>query len=682
MKKILSIFVLLFLSFFTFLVGVSTPIDAAETFPFEGSVIVDALVVHSDSSKSSEVTQLAYGTRVTVMGKAGNRYQIKYDGGKVGYVALSCIMNVDASTLTTDYKGMDTYKTYCNTLVREGFIESYCPYLYYLHVKHPNWTFKADVLQDTLENVAAKEEWKVVLDTANQNYWLSNKPIETRYYYVNKSVISSYLDPRNSLYESRIFQFLDLEESKDIYNDASLLAISNGGNLGNYIKEFELAATKNGINALHIMARSSQEGANKASYAAVTGSYTTSSLHLSHQGYSLDGYYNFYNIGSWADSNYPYTVQRGLAYAAGFLEKDACMIQDPVSNQYVYDSKTCGELSYQRPWNTLESAISGGAEFIANGYVRQGQDTNYYQKFNVSSYKKYELTTHQYMTNLYAPSGEADTMYNAYLKGGMLSYNAQTKDFNFVFVIPVYQNMKSTVYQAADRSTDSKLSSIKINDAVISGFDPQVIEYNVNAVTNEDFINLQVTTRNGGATVSGVGKIAFTKGVANVSIKVVAEDNVSTTTYHLTIKKIAPDVNITVADIINKMDVKVTGSYMYGISPNTVASTLINTVTKNGGSAFVTDKNGKSKTGSLATGDKIAIKGTSETRTYTIAVRGDLSGDGVVKINDLILIQSHILNTRTLSGETLLAGDVNYDGSVKINDLILVQSAILGKVSL
>ena len=190
MKKALQIFAFLFLSFSTFLVGINTPIDAAETFPFEGSVIVDAVVVHSEASNSSEVTQLAYGTQVTVTAKVsskmGERYQIKYDGGKIGYVAVSCIVNVSANTLSINHAGVETYRTYCDSLIKNGFIESYCPYLYYLHVKYPNWTFRADVLQYTLETVAAKEEWKVVLQTNNKNYWLSSNPIEKDYYYVNQ----------------------------------------------------------------------------------------------------------------------------------------------------------------------------------------------------------------------------------------------------------------------------------------------------------------------------------------------------------------------------------------------------------------------------------------------------------------------------------------------------------------
>ena len=74
--------------------------------------------------------------------------------------------------------------------------------------------------------------------------------------------------------------------------------------------------------------------------------------------------------------------------------------------------------------------------------------------------------------------------------------------------------------------------------------------------------------------------------------------------------------------------------------------------------AFVGVEDNKDKvksSGSFATGDKITIKGTSESKTYIIAVKGDINGDGIIKINDLILVQSHILEKNKLSNLYLLA---------------------------
>ena len=112
----------------------------------------------------------------------------------------------------------------------------------------------------------------------------------------------------------------------------------NSGNLSRYFDVFKAAASEVGINPVHLISRSAQEGANKADYSAVAGTYTTTYGRTSLQGYSLDGYYNYYNIGSYVGSGYNYTVQRGLAYAAGFLEKDGCFTTNPEGKTY-YDEQ-------------------------------------------------------------------------------------------------------------------------------------------------------------------------------------------------------------------------------------------------------------------------------------------------------------------------------------------------------
>lgn len=678
MKKIIKCFLILLFGIGTILLSIKLEIiNAAENYPYNGMTTGDSLVVHNkaNTNSNSAVTELAFGTGVMVTGKSGNMYKITYDTNKTGYVSANYVINVDAGKRTTNVSGIETYDNYCNSLISKGFDRSYCQYLYHLHSKYPNWEFKADVLEYTLDEATAEEEGKVVLQTKNSNYWLNGKYIEGDYYYINQAVIASFMDPRNSLYESLIFQFLDLESSKNISNDSALKKIAGSGNLSKYFDEFEKAAVTVSINPVHIMARSEQEGANKSNYGAITGLYTTSTGRKSAQGYSLDGYYNFYNIGSYTDSNYDYTVQRGLAYAAGFLESNSCIVKNS-NGKYEYSASKCGQLSYNRPWNTPEKAIIGGAEFIANDYVRKGQDTLYYQKFNVSTYSSYTDFSHQYMTNIHAPVNEGGRIYEAYKAGNLLNSK-------FTFIIPVYKNMSPDVSEPVDKSSNSRLSSISIDGKAISDFDAVRVEYTYNAITSANSIKVEAKTEDSKASVSGTGTYNFTSdGTVKVTLTVTAEDG-SKTVYVVDIKKVVPSESITVNDVVSKMGVKVDGSIMYGISPGTEVSTLVKTVTSNKGQASVVNSSNKSKTtGALASGDKITISGTNEKKVYTIAVRGDVNGDGAVKINDLILVQSHILNKGKLTGYKLYAGDTNYDGAVKINDLIMIQSQILGKLNL
>ena len=643
----------------------------AASYPFEGMIDADALVIKDGiDSKANKVTELVFGSKVTVTGESGSFYKITFDNDKQGYASKSYVINVKQYASTSG-----DYRSYCDGLISKGFVEAYCPQLYYLHMAYPNWTFTPDVTGLTLEEVSKKEEDKSVLATGNSNYYLRDKPIEDDYYYIKANVIASFMDPRNVMYSKRIFQYLDLQSSKDIVNDAAMAKVVGSGNLKNYFAEYKKAALTHNINPLHILVRSWQEGANKATYSAVTGLYTTNSGRTSHQGFSLDGYYNFYNIGSYQTSTYPYTVQRGLAYGAGFLEDDKCMTTNTETGITVYDSSKCGELSYQRPWNTQERAIVGGAEFIANGYVRKGQDTLYYQKFNVSSRHQYTLYTHQYMTNIMAPNDEGKRLYEAYEAGGLLNSK-------FNFIIPVYKDLAGKSAQPVDKNGDATLKEIKINGNLIAGFDKDVVEYPYSLQTNNDSFDVTATANTPLTKVTGTGKYTFNNGSVVVSIKTTAEDGTNKT-YTVTVKQVKIANEVKVKDVTDKLNVKVDGTVIFGIKPGMTAQELINSVSSANGKAVLTDANGNNKSsGKLATGDIITISGTNDKQSFTVSVVGDISGDGKINALDLLKCQKQILKISELNNVQKLSSDTNFDGKINALDLLRIQKHILGMSTL
>ena len=89
--------------------------------------------------------------------------------------------------------------------------------------------------------------------------------------------------------------------------------------------------------------------------------------------------------------------------------------------------------SYGRPWTSPYKSIIGGAQWIANGYINQGQNTNYLQKFDVDD-SDGRLYWHQYMSNVVGAVNESNISYKGYVNNNML-----TNDF--VFVIPLYDNL-------------------------------------------------------------------------------------------------------------------------------------------------------------------------------------------------------------------------------------------------
>ena len=111
--------------------------------------------------------------------------------------------------------------------------------------------------------------------------------------------------------------------------------------------------------------------------------------------------------------------------------------------------------AYDRPWNSPKKAITGGAKWIASGYISRGQFTSYLKKFNVNPNASSKMFNHQYMENITAPSSEAATSYKAYLNNNLLS-------LPLVFNIPVYENMNDKY----DRPTGN-ITAVEVLDTIV-----------------------------------------------------------------------------------------------------------------------------------------------------------------------------------------------------------------------
>ena len=59
-------------------------------------------------------------------------------------------------------------------------------------------------------------------------------------------------------------------------------------------------------------------------------------------------------------------------------------------------------------------------------------------------------------------------------------------------------------------------------------------------------------------------------------------------------------------------------------------------------------------------------------------VKGDSTCDGRITIEDLILVQAHLLDIRTLTGDAFTGADINSDNVLSIKDLANVQMHLLG----
>ncbi|MGN0517967.1 MAG: SH3 domain-containing protein [Acutalibacteraceae bacterium] len=310
------------------------------------------------------------------------------------------------------------------------FPASYQSAIKKLHSKYPDWKFYAQNtgLDFTASvNNESSGSKSLVLDTScdmlkSQTSADYNSGVY-KYYdaggwvHASPNTVAYFMDPRNFLNEKDIFQFEALSYNAKSHSKTGVENMLSGSFMYRTIVSYIDTSGKKQTTTKYYsdLIMTAAKSANVSPYfltskilteigsdgsGSVSGNYTSSS------GKKYVGYYNFYNIGAY-DGTDP--IANGLAYASSGT-------------------------SYSRPWTTPEKSIVGGAKIISEDYIAEGQDTEYYQRFNVSPNSTYPKYTHQYMTNVMAAASQARNTYDAYSKLGLLANEK-------IFYIPVYNNM-------------------------------------------------------------------------------------------------------------------------------------------------------------------------------------------------------------------------------------------------
>ena len=628
---------------------------------------------------NSAYYELLPGTNVVILEKVTGQvsstcpngwYKIRYFKDQVGY---TCTANV-----STKEELIGTNKEYEDYLRNLGVPNTYIPYLVKLHELHPNWTFNPVITNtdwNTLVNVESYSnavEKNYLPDLMFNIYQKGPLSGESGWYITTDEVNAFFLDPRNFLTEKLIFMYERLNynyagEEKGTYDrnnnqvnryynmiSHTLKGLySNTEEYKNWILE---GGYDSGVSPLYMAALSTQEGPlSKIDNPSIIG--THSQLYVNgDKKYDVNGYYNYYNINAFKQGVNG-TITNGLGFACG---------------------PNCGNGStYKRPWNNKKDAIQGGALWIYDNYLKVGQNTMYFKKFNSNPAPGYSLGGHQYQTNITAPCSESLKLYKTYLATGEINNN-------FSFDIPIYNNMPSVVSLPDLASNINTLNEIKVNGVKISN-DIDILDYQVYVPSSSTTVKIEVIKTDSKSIVKGDGDIVINEDKIDHKIIVTAE-NGATRTYNITLIKAEDDkiqdLNITIENVIEGLSVTNDNTINH-ISPNTVADTIKQSILKKSPTTKVSiyDKVGNEITPSTPLATVYTIKivvPSGSTKTFTIIVNGDSNGDGKADILDLLKIQKHILGTTKLNDLEIKGADTNFDGKIDILDLLIVQKYILG----
>ena len=333
--------------------------------------------------------------------------------------------------------------TYSSELKK--FPADYQELLATLHKAHPKWVFIAKNTGQDWNEVVAKESISGGKSSTNNSLLpktagsllLSKKSTDynaSTGVYIGKDgpnwvsasrpAVAYYADPRNFLTDRYIFMFEALNynskyhtltgvenilKGTDLYKKKISYLDKKGKtfNLKRTYGETILAAGANaGVSPLFLTSKIRQETGAKLTNGSISGKYF-------YGGKSYRGYYNYYNIGAVPGGATGSAVANGLIFAKG--------------------GSSGKNTSYTRPWMSPVSSITGGAQWIAEKFIKRGQNTIYYERFNTIVKPYY---SHQYMQNLTGAAAEANSTYNTY-------NNMNIVNDAYVFYIPVYKNMPS-----------------------------------------------------------------------------------------------------------------------------------------------------------------------------------------------------------------------------------------------
>lgn len=538
------------------------------------------------------------------------------------FVLIYITISFTPQILNISYGATYTYTKNSNDLPSD-FEQKYPGYISLVEAlasSHPNWTFK---LYET------GLTWEATINSEYQNHSDSIKNVVPSNYSdewicsicgreeqdtgewccASRQAIEHVMDPRNSLNDANLFQYLQLSNDKSITKDqvaqmASKISYLNNQSIIDAIYEVSNDPDYN-INPFYIIGKILQEQGSGAS-ALCSG-----------QGYKGQyvGYYNLFNVGA-SGKGEEAVILNGLAYA-----------------------KSQG-------WDTPKKSIMGGIGLIRS-YIRRGQDTLYYQKFNVVCSPYY---SNQYAQNLFDAQSIGSILKGYYKDAGLL-------ESSFTFVIPLYIDMPSSPCKSPSISSSEtgELAYINANGGLKLKDEPNG---NTIAIINEG-TQVLITQR----ATSKVGEYYWDKVSTPRGTGYMAREASDGSKTYLVV--IGSNKNDNIAEPNNDNQIMV--------EPDVTADTIKKKYTN----AIIIDKNGNEITGDslVGTGTKVKI---DEAEKYTIVKLGDVNGDGKIKATDYVLIKNYIMSEgEALSSIQIKAADVNKDGEVKATDYILIKNNIM-----
>ena len=346
-------------------------------------------------------------------------------------------------------------EAYYRALIQKGFPEDYAAELTELHLLHPTWEFEPLLI--TRQNPTYTWDYIIEKETeegdrnvvySDSSYLAYQHPFnkelyDSGYYQASTAAVKYFMDPRNFLNETDIFQFYSLSGA-EISLDAvkAVLAgtfmenavLENGRTYAEYFLEI---GNELDINPLFLAAKVRNEQGVDGASPIVSGAcgdrlwyYYDNNVQQNEAGDNVltptdvryteseltayNGLYNFFNVGATGKGLFSIYLGAMQRAAKGTAEM-------------------ANEWGNGGAWNTKWKALYGGAYFLKTKYIDAYQPTVYLQKFNVDSRASNNFWG-QYMTSVFGAMSEGRALCQSFTTLDAL-------DMPATFLIPVYGGM-------------------------------------------------------------------------------------------------------------------------------------------------------------------------------------------------------------------------------------------------
>ena len=424
--------------------------------------------------------------------------------------------------------------------------------------------------------------------------------------------IAYMLDPRNSINDESIYQFMNFEGNNLTKEQITTLVQGTYLNDQVVIDALHEAATTHNLNAAFLIAKIIIEQGDQGSVLSKGEGYNG----------QYAGVYNFFNF-----------------YATGNTKEEVIIN----GLKFAHDSG----------WKDKRTSIMEGARLIKENYlIGRGQCSFYFMKYNYAG--KESFGSWQYEQNIMGAESKGRTLRSYYKK--MTNMAVPT------MVIPVYENMPTTLSQRPDTT---KVNSMTYEEGTVTNA-PSSMKVRAAGSTS----GILISSAKNNTDIKIIKRAEQKNGDYFWDLICT-----STGTYGYAAREVGGDLCLTgkgvwqTANGRNKTTILPIDKQVVAKEDGNIHLTpniTVEDIKKVYPTAIVKASNGTElTTGNVGTNAKVEMDG----KSINVVKKGDVNGDGKVSLLDAGKVFNHCMNKETINdGIILNACDANSDGKVSLLD--------------